>query len=162
MLCALVATKLLEQRFAGKFAGCIARQRLHQNERSRQKCGVHPLAQFPHDDLEWHSRGDDECHQTGGAIGSCIPLEEDTVFYAVDAQELMIEIRQRGALACDVDEIGWSAAEKECISVALFDHIVQQDRPLHRRTAGPGPTLVLAEPDAIEAAPWQLLRGPPG
>src|SRR5712691_1057178 len=114
-----------------QLAGLVAGQRFDKTKRAGKERGVDPLAKRRHDRFADESRSDDESHQSRYRPVVFLRHDKSTGPYAFDGIELKVEMRERSPLARDVDEIGSPSVQQEGVSTAQFNHIGEQDFPLH-------------------------------
>src|SRR6202008_1618563 len=69
-------------------------------------------------------------HDEGGEprrVALSVPGQDvRAVVHALDRVQVKVEMRERGALAGDVDQVGGAPVQQEAVAAAQLDHVVEQ------------------------------------
>jgi hypothetical protein len=111
---------------ARQLAGRVARQHIDQTQRARQKGGIDALAERLHQRLARMPRRDHECHQALDCLAFRFGGDKYPVEHAFDRVQVIVEMRERGALARDVHQVRGTAVQQEFRAAAQLDDVGKQ------------------------------------
>src|SRR5690349_13417369 len=106
---------------ARQLAGLVARQLVDQAQRPRQERRVDALAQRREDRIAGEPWRDRERGEPRDRLLAGGRHHERAVAHAGDGIQVVVEARERGALARDVDQIGGAAVQDEAARAAALD-----------------------------------------